>query len=77
MEDFEQAVTKVQPSSKREGFTTVPDVPWSAVGGMDEIRKELDMAISQPIKFPERFRRLGIAAPAGALASLPPSPCPV
>ena len=26
MEDFEQAVTKVQPSSKREGFTTVPGV---------------------------------------------------
>merc|ERR1712166_107665 len=72
MEDFEQAVTKVQPSSKREGFTTVPDVPWSAVGGMDEIRKELDMAISQPIKFPERFRRLGIAAPAGVLLWGPP-----
>merc|ERR1712166_1075057 len=72
MEDFEQAVTKVQPSSKREGFTPVPDVPWSAVGGMDEIRKELDMAISQPIKFPERFRRLGIAAPAGVLLWGPP-----
>jgi len=39
---------------------------------MDEIRKELDMAISQPIKFPERFRRLGIAAPAGVLLWGPP-----
>jgi hypothetical protein len=31
MADFEVAVTKVQPSLRREGFTTKPDVTWQDV----------------------------------------------
>jgi hypothetical protein len=30
-EDFVEAVKRVQPSSKREGFATVPDVTWDEV----------------------------------------------
>ena len=28
MGDFEVAITNVQPSAKREGFATIPDVTW-------------------------------------------------
>jgi len=31
-QDFEEAIKKVQPSAKREGFATVPDVSWSDIG---------------------------------------------
>lgn len=44
-EDFEQALNYVQPSAKREGFATVPDITWDDVGSLVEIREELKMSI--------------------------------
>lgn len=70
--DFEQALTQVQPSSKREGFTTVPDVTWQNVGALSDIREELRMAIVQPVKHPEIFEAVGIANPCGVLLWGPP-----
>jgi len=43
--DFETALRIVQPSAKREGFATVPDVTWDDVGSLRNIRQELQMAI--------------------------------
>lgn len=37
MTDFEAAVGKVQPSVRREGFTTKPDVSWDDVGSLEEV----------------------------------------
>lgn len=45
MSDFQEALSRVQPSAKREGFATVPDVTWENVGALQEIREELTMAI--------------------------------
>lgn len=45
MSDFQDALSRVQPSAKREGFATVPDVTWEDVGALQEIREELTMAI--------------------------------
>ncbi|PPQ76910.1 hypothetical protein CVT26_001227 [Gymnopilus dilepis] len=71
-EDFHQALSQVQPSSKREGFATVPDVTWSDVGALHGIREELQMAIVQPIRRPEVFESVGIRAPCGVLLWGPP-----
>jgi len=43
--DFEAALRVVQPSAKREGFATVPDVTWDDVGSLQDIRQELQMMI--------------------------------
>lgn len=43
--DFETALRVVQPSAKREGFVTVPDVTWDEIGSLQNIRQELQMAI--------------------------------
>jgi SpoVK/Ycf46/Vps4 family AAA+-type ATPase len=45
LDDFRQALKSVQPSSKREGFATVPDVTWEDVGSLRNIREELQMSI--------------------------------
>ena len=37
MADFEAAVGKVQPSVRREGFATTPDVTWDDVGALQEV----------------------------------------
>ncbi|KAG9317681.1 P-loop containing nucleoside triphosphate hydrolase protein [Chiua virens] len=70
--DFRAALSQVQPSSKREGFTTVPDVTWSDVGALHGIREELQMAIVQPIRRPELFSVVGIESPCGVLMWGPP-----
>ena len=41
MADFEEAVGKVQPSIRREGFSTTPGVTWSDVGALEDVREEL------------------------------------
>ena len=43
--DLQEAVKIVQPSAKREGFATVPDVTWNDIGALKAIREELQMAI--------------------------------
>ncbi|PRT53587.1 putative AAA domain-containing protein C16E9.10c [Wickerhamiella sorbophila] len=71
-EDFLVAIPTIQPSSKREGFATVPDVSWEDVGAMGPIREELEYAIVEPIKQPEVYAAAGIAAPSGVLLWGPP-----
>ncbi|KAK9457929.1 P-loop containing nucleoside triphosphate hydrolase protein [Dipodascopsis uninucleata] len=72
LDDFLQAFPHVQPSSKREGFATIPDVTWADVGALERVRVELQMAIVQPIKRPELYAQVGVSAPAGVLLWGPP-----
>ncbi|KAK9237423.1 P-loop containing nucleoside triphosphate hydrolase protein [Lipomyces kononenkoae] len=72
IEDFLTALPSVQPSSKREGFATIPDITWADVGALERVRIELQMAIVQPIRRPELYAQVGITAPAGVLLWGPP-----
>ncbi|KAF0984248.1 hypothetical protein FDP41_007425 [Naegleria fowleri] len=71
-EDFEKAIKRVQPSAKREGFATVPNVTWDDIGALDEVREELRLAIMEPIKRPEKYKKVGLDVPAGVLLYGPP-----
>ena len=42
---FQSALKVVQPSAKREGFATIPDVTWNDIGALQAVREELQMAI--------------------------------
>jgi len=72
MDDFVQAVKKVQPSAKREGFATIPNVSWSDVGALGSIRLELELSILQPIKNPKRYQKMGLNTSAGVCLYGPP-----
>lgn len=72
IDNFKEAVKLVQPSAKREGFITVPDVTWDDIGSLRDIREELNLAIMAPVKFPNRLKILGINAPSGVLLCGPP-----
>ncbi|KAM3571835.1 hypothetical protein VYU27_006133 [Nannochloropsis oceanica] len=72
MADFLSAVQKVQPSSKREGFASVPNVSWKDIGALSSVREELAMSIIEPISHPEDFLALGLSVPAGVLLFGPP-----
>jgi ribosome biogenesis ATPase len=70
--DFITAIPKIQPSSKREGFATIPNTTWSDIGALHSIRDELQMTIVEPIKRPERYEQVGITSPTGVLLWGPP-----
>ncbi|XP_027967449.1 nuclear valosin-containing protein-like isoform X3 [Eumetopias jubatus] len=70
--DFTAALASVQPSAKREGFVTVPNVTWADIGALEDIREELTMAILAPVRNPDQFRALGLVTPAGVLLAGPP-----
>jgi ribosome biogenesis ATPase len=72
MDDFLAALPLVQPSSKREGFATVPDVSWDKIGALQRIREELTMSVLEPIRNPEKFQALGLPLPAGVMLYGPP-----
>ncbi|KAG5575260.1 hypothetical protein H5410_055394 [Solanum commersonii] len=55
MADFEEAAKLVQPSSRREGFSVVPNVKWEDVGGLDPLRHEFELYIVRRIKNPKDY----------------------
>lgn len=69
---FLEVLPEIQPSSKREGFATIPDTTWSDIGALQDVRQALEMAIVQPIQNPQRYRNVGISAPTGVLLFGPP-----
>ena len=71
-EDFSRALTRVQPSAQREGFTTTPEVTWEDVGSLTEVREELAFSVVEPIAHPKRFHAMGLAASTGVLLYGPP-----
>ncbi|KAF9887466.1 hypothetical protein FE257_010183 [Aspergillus nanangensis] len=71
-DDFFTALPKIQPSSKREGFATIPDTTWADIGALGGVRDELSTAIVEPIKNPDIYANVGITAPTGVLLWGPP-----
>lgn len=72
MEAFLAVLPGITPSSKREGFATIPDVSWDDIGALQKVREELQTAIVEPIKQPELYAAVGISAPTGVLLWGPP-----
>ena len=72
MRDFEQALKKVQPSSKREGFVTMPNTTWDDIGALASVREKLRISVVEPIRNPQLFRTMGLTMPAGVLLYGPP-----
>ncbi|HXG06747.1 MAG TPA: AAA family ATPase, partial [Nitrososphaera sp.] len=67
MSDFENAVKEVMPSAMREVYLESPDVPWSAIGGLEEVKRELQEAVEWPLRYPDLYAKLGHTMPKGVL----------
>jgi transitional endoplasmic reticulum ATPase len=67
MDDFLEALTEVEPSALREVFTEVPDVAWTDIGGMDDVKAMLKQIIEWPLLYAELFERADTAPPKGVL----------
>jgi transitional endoplasmic reticulum ATPase len=67
MNDFENAIRDVMPSAMREVYLESPDVPWTAIGGLEEVKRELQEAVEWPLRYPDMYKKLGHSIPKGIL----------
>src|SRR6187455_2091467 len=67
MSDFENAVKEVMPSAMREVYLESPDIPWAAIGGLEEVKRELQEAVEWPLRYPDLYTKLGHSMPKGLL----------
>ncbi|MEM0037507.1 MAG: CDC48 family AAA ATPase [Zestosphaera sp.] len=72
MNDLMNALKAVHPSGLRELFVEVPEVRWSDIGGLEDVKQELREVIEWPLKNPESYERLGVESPRGILLYGPP-----
>ncbi|XP_016539024.2 cell division control protein 48 homolog C [Capsicum annuum] len=72
MADFEEAAKLVQPSSRREGFSDIPNVKWEDVGGLHSLRHDFDRYIVRRIKNPKDYMGFGVDLETGFLLYGPP-----
>jgi len=66
-DDFTKALIEVTPSGMREVFIENPDVSWEDVGGLEEVKRELQEAVEWPMKYPALYDKLGHNMPRGIL----------
>ncbi|QLH05734.1 CDC48 family AAA ATPase [Nitrosopumilus ureiphilus] len=66
-DDFLKALIEVTPSGMREVFIENPDVKWDDVGGLEEVKRELQEAVEWPMKYPGLYDKLGHTMPRGIL----------
>ena len=67
MDNFRWALGKSSPSALRETVVEVPNVSWEDVGGLENVKKELQEMVQYPVEFPEKFLKFGMTPSRGVL----------
>ncbi len=66
-EDFEIALSQIRPSALRETLISIPDVSWSDIGGLDEVKQRLQDTVELPLRNPQVLTASGLPPHVGAL----------
>lgn len=60
------------PSALRETVVEVPNVTWEDVGGLENVKRELQEVVQYPVEHPEKFEKFGMSPSKGVLFYGPP-----
>jgi len=71
MADFTDALADIEPSGMREVFVEIPKVKWKDIGGLENIKKEIQ-EVFIPTEEHKAFERLGIEPGKAVLLYGPP-----
>ncbi|MEW6035648.1 MAG: CDC48 family AAA ATPase [Candidatus Micrarchaeota archaeon] len=71
-DDFFNAMHEIQPSALREVYVERPTIKWSDIGGLQQVKREIQEAVELPLKKPELFEKMGIRPIKGILLYGPP-----
>ncbi|KAL5968052.1 Transitional endoplasmic reticulum ATPase, partial [Taenia solium] len=72
MEDFRWALGKSNPSALRETTVEVPNVTWEDIGGLENVKRELQEMVQYPVEHPDLFLKFGMTPSKGVLFYGPP-----
>uniref|UniRef100_A0A453AEY0 AAA+ ATPase domain-containing protein n=1 Tax=Aegilops tauschii subsp. strangulata TaxID=200361 RepID=A0A453AEY0_AEGTS len=73
MDDLVHAKEVTKPSALREtGLVEVPKVSWEDVGGLEDVKRELQETVQYPVEHPEMFELFGMEPSRGVLFYGPP-----
>ena len=70
--DLEHAIRSTKPSAIKSVAVEVPHVPWSAIGGMNNVKSLLRESIELPLTHPHLFEMMQVPPPKGILLYGPP-----
>ncbi|MEM8869603.1 MAG: AAA family ATPase [Pseudomonadota bacterium] len=71
-EDLDRAVGVTSPSTLRETQVETPEVTWSDIGGLDDVKQVLVESVIWPLTHQAKFSAMGVSPPSGVLLSGPP-----
>ncbi|EZG70845.1 putative cell division protein 48 [Gregarina niphandrodes] len=69
---FTQALGTCNPSSLRETVVEVPNIKWDDIGGLEDVKRNLQEMILYPIDHPEKYEKFGMSPSRGVLFYGPP-----
>ncbi|CAG7674180.1 unnamed protein product [Allacma fusca] len=72
MDNFRYAMGKSSPSALRETVVEVPNVSWTDVGGLENVKRELQELVQYPVEYPDKFLKFGMQPSKGVLFYGPP-----
>ena len=67
MDDFLNALREIEPSAIREVFTEIPEIGFSEIGGLDDIKKILSETVKDPLYHPEVYAKANTKPAKGIL----------
>jgi transitional endoplasmic reticulum ATPase len=67
MSDFDNSIKDIMPSAMREVYLESPDIPWTEIGGLEEVKRELHEAVEWPLRYPNLYKELSHTIPKGIL----------
>lgn len=71
-EHFQTALGSSNPSALRETVVEVPNVSWDDIGGLENVKRELQETVQYPVEHPEKFEKFGMSPSKGVLFYGPP-----
>ena len=71
-EDFHAAFRDMGPSTLREVLIERPNVRWADIGGLGDVKQQLQETVEWPLKHGAVFRAVGATPPKGVLLHGPP-----
>uniref|UniRef100_A0A8D3CFZ5 Transitional endoplasmic reticulum ATPase n=1 Tax=Scophthalmus maximus TaxID=52904 RepID=A0A8D3CFZ5_SCOMX len=72
MDDFKWALSQSNPSALRETVVEVPNISWEDIGGLDDVKRELQELVQYPVEHPDKFLKFGMTPSKGVLFYGPP-----
>ncbi|KAM4096468.1 hypothetical protein ACJW30_08G107100 [Castanea mollissima] len=71
-EHFQNAFGTSNPSALRETVVELPNVSWEDIGGLENVKRELQETVQYPVEHPEKFEKFGMSPSKGVLFYGPP-----